>query len=166
MLATMLSAKNRWSVNLFRSRLLCCRTELATSVTKVAANQQQLTFRLPKSQRLKSSADFKRCYDGLRAGDDHILLFSVSNDLETTRLGVSVSKKHGNAVARNRKKRLLREAFRLVQHDLGIGNDYVVVPRQRSDSRLTDYQKSLVRLASKIRKRKVVQERHANGESL
>ena len=164
MLATMLSAKNHWSVNLFRSRLLCCRIEPTTSVTNVNANEQQLTFRLPKSQRLKSTDDFKRCYDGLRAGDDHLLLFSVSNDLNTTRVGVSVSKKHGNAVARNRKKRLLREAFRLVQHDLDKGNDYVVVPRQRSDSRLVDFQASLVRLANKLRKRRIAQQRRSNGD--
>ncbi|MCL4108085.1 UNVERIFIED_CONTAM: hypothetical protein GTU68_012821 [Idotea baltica] len=105
-------------------------------------------------QRVKSGDDFRRCYNsGQRAGDGHLLVFVVPNQLPCSRLGVSVSKKHGNAVARNRKKRLLRESFRLLQHELPSGLDFVLVPRQRTDSTLADFQKSLKRLVAKLERR-------------
>lgn len=112
----------------------------------------ELTF--GKLQRVKSGDDFRRCYQlGQRAGDGHLLVFAAINDFDHSRLGVSVSKKHGNAVARNRKKRLLRETFRLLQHDLPKGLDLILVPRQRKDSSLDQYQKSLLRLVRKLQRR-------------
>ena len=108
------------------------------------------TYRFTKTQRLCSTAEFKRCFDSARAGDDHLLLFLCRNEQQQSRLGVSVSKKHGNAVARNRKKRLLREAFRLSQIELPPAFDFVLVPRQRNDSGLADYQASLKRLTRRL----------------
>jgi len=107
----------------------------------------------PTSQRLRTTGDFRHCYDaGYRAGNQHLLLFAAANEPEHARLGVSVSKKHGNAVRRNRKKRLLREAFRLCQHDLP-ALDLVIVPRQTEESTLQDYQASLTSLAARLAKR-------------
>ncbi len=107
----------------------------------------------PKQYRLRSTEQFRACYDGgNRAGDDHLLLFAVASDAGHLRAGVSVSRKHGNAVQRNRKKRLLREAIRLVQHQLP-PLDYVLVPRQTSNSTREDYQRSLVRLAKRLARR-------------
>ncbi|WP_077027174.1 ribonuclease P protein component [Fuerstiella marisgermanici] len=114
----------------------------------------QHEFRLTQAQRIRTTREFQQCYDsGLRAGDNHLLVFVLPNGLEHSRVGVSVSKKHGNAVKRNRKKRLLREAFRLLQHELPSGVDFVLVPRQRSDSALADYRASLIRLAAKLQRR-------------
>lgn len=109
---------------------------------------------LPKRQRLRTTAEFKRCFDGLRAGDGHLLLFVQASEQQESRLGVSVSKKHGNAVCRNRKKRLLREAFRLSKTRLPPGFDFVLVPRQRDDSTLHNYGDSLVTLAQKLARRR------------
>lgn len=112
------------------------------------------SFRFRKEQRIRSGSDFDRAYSyKLRAGDQHLLVFCVPNDVANTRIGLSVSKKHGNAVRRSRIKRLLREAFRLSQHQLPYGLDLVLIPRQNSGAALDDYQKSLKYLARKLARR-------------
>lgn len=108
-------------------------------------------FGLNKSQRLRSPRDFEAVYaERNRRGDRHLLLFARKNELPQTRFGVSVSRKHGNAVKRNRIKRLLREAFRLSQHDLPAGWDFILIPRQNSGATLDDYRRSLVQLAGRL----------------
>ena len=112
------------------------------------------TYLRPRETRLRSSQDFERIYSQrVRWGDDHLLIFAGRNELENTRIGLSVSKKHGNAVQRNRLKRLIREAFRLSQHDLPVGLDLILIPRQNSGGTLQEYRWSLTRGADKLARR-------------
>jgi ribonuclease P protein component len=81
--------------------------------------------------RLSRSAEFERVYrQGRSFANRHLVLYSFPNQaIEQPRLGLSVSRKVGGAVDRNRVKRLLREAFAKVRDDLSQGQDLVVVAR-------------------------------------
>jgi ribonuclease P protein component len=66
------------------------------------------------------------------------------------RLGLSVSRKVGGAVRRNRFKRLLREAFRAVQQDLPAGMDLVVVARPHEEWEGARYRAALLQAAREL----------------
>jgi ribonuclease P protein component len=108
----------------------------------------------PKSRRLKRGADFERVYARrLRAGDGVLLVFADDNPDGSTRIGLSVSRKHGNAVRRQRMKRLLREAYRLDQHKIPEGLDLILIPRADSGAGLAEYRQSLLRLTRRLHNR-------------
>src|SRR4249919_816864 len=81
--------------------------------------------------RLSRAAEFERVYrQGRSQGNRFFVLYTFPRGgEETPRLGVSVSRKLGGAVDRNRVKRLLREAFWALADELPAGHDYVVVAR-------------------------------------
>jgi len=87
--------------------------------------------RLPAKCRLQHASEFRGVF-GLRqsVADPLLVLYVRPNQLAYSRLGLSVSRKVGNAVVRNRWKRLVREAFRRHRHQLPAGLDLVVLPRQ------------------------------------
>ena len=86
---------------------------------------------LARFQRLHQPKEFERVYAARQAvHTSGLVVFACPNGLSFARLGVSVGSKHGNAVRRNRIKRVLRAAFRLSRHLLPPGNDYVLVPKR------------------------------------
>lgn len=116
-------------------------------------------FTFTKSQHLRSPSDFERVYSlKCKMADGVLLVFAARNQTAVTRIGLSVSKKHGGAIVRNRLKRLLREAFRLTQHQIPKGFDLVVIPLAKDKASLLAYKESLVRLT-----RRLVGRRNAAG---
>jgi ribonuclease P protein component len=86
---------------------------------------------LPKSRRLVRPADFARVYAARRsAAAGPLVVYALPHESGGgLKLGLSVSRRIGNAVVRNRWKRHLRESFRLVQDEFPAGHDLVVVVR-------------------------------------
>ena len=87
--------------------------------------------RTPARGRLSRSAEFERVYrQGRSIANRHLVLYTFPNaSAERPRLGLSVSRKVGGAVQRNKVKRLLREAFAHAEGDLKQDQDMVVVAR-------------------------------------
>lgn len=102
-------------------------------------------------QHVRSPLDFQRAFrQRCAAGDGRLLVFGHPNGLPYARLGLSVSRKVGGAVVRNRWKRLLREAFRLEREKLPTGVDLIVVPRGETEPELDELRHSLARLACRV----------------
>ena len=112
------------------------------------------SFRFDKNQHLRSKHDFEHVYSlKNKAADGVLLVFIAVNQLSLTRIGLSVSKKHGGAVVRNRLKRLLREAFRTRQDQIPTGIDLIAIPLSREKATLAAYQESLVKISRRLTNR-------------
>lgn len=106
-------------------------------------------FRRP--DRVRHQADFDRVYQcDAFAADDVLVVKGCRNSLGHPRLGLSVSRKVGNAVVRNRWKRLIREAFRHTRQHFSVGVDLVVRPRRGGQPSLAAIERSLPGLARRV----------------
>lgn len=91
-------------------------------------------LRFPRTQRLQHNLQFRAVFDAKCAKPAHpLIVHGRPNDRNFNRLGLSVNRRVGSAVVRNRAKRVVREAFRLTQHELPQGYDLVVVVRRLAD---------------------------------
>ena len=92
--------------------------------------------RLGRCRRLREPSEFRAVYNsGLRVSGRCLAIHWLARpDRRSSRLGVSVGRKHGNAVIRALWKRLFREAFRRNRHLLTGAFDLVFIPRGASKS--------------------------------
>ena len=84
------------------------------------------------STSLKLNHVFRRLYHTAGFADSYLVLYARRNRLGENRVGITVSKKLGHAVVRNRTRRRLREIYRLNEAQFQPGWDIVVVARTRA----------------------------------
>jgi ribonuclease P protein component len=102
----------------------------------------------PARMRVRLDRDFRRAYAArLRRDMGFAQLLAAANGLTHARLGISIGRRVGTAVRRNRIKRLLREAFRLEQRSMPAGVDLIVQVRPHEPRTLEDYRETLLRHA-------------------
>ena len=101
--------------------------------------------------RIRHQTDFDRVYQtGCYAADEVLVMHAGRNDLNHSRIGLSVSRKVGGAIVRNRWKRLIREAFRASRTEFPENLDLVVRPRRGAEPDFQSILGSLRKLANQL----------------
>jgi ribonuclease P protein component len=105
----------------------------------------------PKSRRLCTRPEVSAVFDA-RVSESRgpLVMYALPNRLSHLRLALVIGRRVGSAVRRNRIKRLLREAFRVHQHDLPATYDLVIVVRPHGPMILAEYQKLLTHLLLRL----------------
>lgn len=107
----------------------------------------------PRKKRIRRNEEFQLIFERSKIVADSTLVIHAVRSLQPTRLGLAVSKKVGNAVARNRWKRIIREAFRLNYHRLPEGLSMVVRPKRGAQPDFHLVCRSIVSLCKKLDRR-------------
>ena len=100
---------------------------------------------------IKNNEDFRRIYrSGKSYADGMLVMYAVTNETGSNRIGISASRKIGNSVVRHTMTRLVREAFRLNDEKVKKGYDLVVVVREGAvGRRYNDISRSYMQLIKK-----------------
>ena len=94
---------------------------------------EQPDLRFPRSVRLRSRTNYLKVQrSGQKVGGRYLIILSMNNGLPASRFGITVSRKTGNAVTRNRVKRRIRELQRLNRSNVVAGKDIVVIATRRA----------------------------------
>jgi ribonuclease P protein component len=109
------------------------------------------SFRFRPHEHLRRADDFRRVFERRRSvSDAWLIVYGCENGLPHLRLGLSVSRKFGQATHRNRLRRLYREAFRLTRHEMPTGLDLVLIPRTVEPPPLAELKQALPRLVGQV----------------
>ena len=102
---------------------------------------------------VKKSSDFSKVYKrGESKVNPFLVVYQTPNAMDSFRIGISVSKKVGNSVVRNRTKRLIKEVCRLHTGYFKSGYDYVFVARVRmKDASYEDVRRAFLKLMSPLK---------------
>ncbi|CAG9622879.1 ribonuclease P protein component [Sutcliffiella rhizosphaerae] len=106
-----------------------------------------------KQQRIKKNKDFQHVFQkGKSMANRQFVIYAVKQEGQSEfRVGLSVSKKIGNAVTRNRIKRLIREAIHELKDRLPVGIDLVVIARKpTAEMSLEEVKSSLQHVIKKL----------------
>lgn len=108
-----------------------------------------------KIQKLRKNAEFKVVYRRGKSFSNHILVLYVYKNYKNkdiSRLGISVSKKVGSSVVRNRVKRLIRESYRLNEYKIKKGYDLIFIARSSIEGcSYIEVEKALLDLLGKLK---------------
>src|SRR5437660_817089 len=116
------------------------------------------SYRFRPAEHLRRPSEFRRVYERRRSvSNEWLIVYACENGLPHLRLGLSVSRKAGQATHRNRLRRLYREAFRLTRQEMPIGLDLVLIPRKPDEPTLEALKRSLPRLVRQVA-RKIAQD--------
>ncbi|MBX3395507.1 MAG: ribonuclease P protein component [Phycisphaerae bacterium] len=114
-----------------------------------------------RKHRLSGRKAFARVFSARHsAANRSVVVYALCNDVGRTRMGISIGRKCGGAVVRNRIKRWFREAFRARYDELPRGVDLIVIPRPGAIQKLEDCVRSLLSVADRAVQR---QARSAGG---
>ena len=118
------------------------------------------------NERIKKNSQFRFIYSrGKSYSNDKLVLYIFRNKKNINRIGLSVSKKVGKSVLRNRIKRLIREGYRLNKNMYKRGYDLIFIARVGSkNANFKDIEKSVIYLMKKggLAKEGVQSEKNTN----
>lgn len=103
--------------------------------------------------KIKKNTEFRRIYNSRKSvADRNMVLYFLSNNKENCRFGFTVSKKIGNAITRNRVRRLFGEVCRLNIDKFPKGYDYILLARREIVGlNFCQIEESLLKLLKKLR---------------
>ncbi|MDO5690400.1 MAG: ribonuclease P protein component [Tissierellia bacterium] len=88
---------------------------------------------MEKSLRLRKNSDYQQVFKkGRSHWNKHFTIVMRKNEETGPRIGFTITKKYGNAVQRNRKRRQLKEIVRNNQQALISGYDLVIIPKKNT----------------------------------
>lgn len=105
---------------------------------------------MDKKYRLRKNMEFKRVYNGGKSyWNRNLILYVRKNDLENSRIGITITKKIGNAVVRNRIRRRMKEILRLKLRNIKSGYDLILIPKKNvQDISYKDLESAMIHIMS------------------
>ncbi|WAA09534.1 ribonuclease P protein component [Fervidibacillus albus] len=101
---------------------------------------------MKKKYRIKKNEDFQKIFQkGKSTANRQFIIYRLENGRDHFRIGLSVSKKIGNAVVRNRIKRYVRQAFHELEQEIRPSYDLIIIARKSAkDMSYQEVKKSLI----------------------